>query len=83
MHIGWFGGHLDEVDPLGVGLPGGEGFLVRHRKEVQLLTDRPDLGRVLEPEAADEECPVFENGGAQRVAVLGHPARRVDSGVEP
>ena len=65
------------VHAVGVDLPGREGLPLDHQAGGQPSEDRTDLGRVAQAEAADQDRTVLGDDGAQRVPVLGRPARRV------
>ena len=61
---------------MGVASSRREGLLLGHQTG-QPPKDGLGLGRVAEPETANQERTVLGDGGAQRVAVLGRPAGRV------
>ena len=64
------------VHTLRVAAPGREGLPLGHQT-AKLAKDRLGLGRVTEPETANQKRPVFGDERAQRVAMFDRPARRV------
>jgi len=67
---------------VGVAPSGRERLRLGHQAG-QPPKDGLGLGHVAEPETANEERTVLGDGGAQRVAVLGGPARRVAGRLDP
>ena len=70
------------VHALGVGLPLRERLSLDHQAAGgQPVEHRSDLGRVAQPETADQDRTVLGDDGAQGVAVHGRPARAVAGGI--
>ena len=63
--------------------PSGREDLLLGHQTGQPPKDGLGLGRVAERETANEERTVLGDGGAQSVAVLGGPARRVAGRLGP
>ena len=71
------------VQAAGIGLPGREGLLFRHQAAREPLEDGAGLGRVVQPQPADQDAAVLGDHGAQRVTVPGGPVRRGTAGLGP
>ena len=85
MHIGWFAGHfVEEYTPSEYACRGAKASLSAIRPvAASRRKTAADLGRVAQPEAADQDRPVLGDDAAQRVPVLGRPARGVAAGLGP
>ncbi|GGR53652.1 hypothetical protein GCM10015536_68870 [Streptomyces griseomycini] len=66
-----------------MGPPGREGLPLGHQPGAQPLEDGTGPGHVAQPEAADQDAAVLGDDGAQRLPVLGRPARSVTGGPGP
>jgi len=81
MHMCWLGGHFDAEYTPSEYLRGRECFPLGHQTALaeRRLRSRPRRAT----ESANEKRTVLEDGGAQGVAVLGRPARRIVGCINP